>query len=103
MLLALDLCCQGQEGLLPPALAFVLGMQFPLSACNVCCFPTVFVSVWSGKACINHDTGKPATPGFVYTESLLASAASLCAMVCFNLVSSHMATLCRAAASIPDR
>lgn len=45
MLLALDLCCQGQEGLLPSAHAFVLGMQFPLSAHKVHFFSTVFLSV----------------------------------------------------------
>lgn len=87
MLLALDLCCQGQEGLLPSAHAFVLGMQFPLRAHKVWGFFLLFLYLfaWSGKARTNPDTCKPEIPAFylVSTESLLATAASLHAVVWF--------------------
>lgn len=109
MLLALDLCCQGHEGLLPSAHAFVLGMQFPLSAHKVWVFFYCFYICLSGVEklvqTLTHANQKYLL-FILYLQNhywLLQLPSML--WFGFNFVSSHsshMATLCWTVASIPD-
>lgn len=65
----------------------------------------LYLFVWSGKALINIDTHRLARPAFILSiqnHLWLLHLPSILRFV-FNLVSSHMATSRRAAATIPDR
>lgn len=108
MLLSPDVCGGAQEGQLPPAppcSCFSLEMQFLPSTHKIHFYSTVFITLeWKSSYKPWHrQTSNTCLCLVLHTEPLLAPAASLPAALGFNLVSSHLAAFCGAAAAVPNR